>query len=848
MPIPSQSTATQAPLKPALLVYAAAGLLIAVVLGGLSLLALFERRAALNASLGRVELLARMLDDQATRTVEASALTLRTLGDSLLLEAARGSGNERLAELAQPQLAAALQGQPTLRALALLSEQGRVLASSEPGEIGRLVPLAALGALPAEGADRLAGLLPGRFLAELGQASTSSAQVQMLPLLYRLPGPAGRRLLLLALLNPAALANQQQLALGDLPAAAALASYEGRLLAATEAVPQAPGQGLLEHPVFAQLLATREHGSYLGAGLLPGPQAVAFRASRSRPLVVLVEQAQAAALAPWWDSLRTLLGLGLGMVLLTAGAAAVALRSLSARAGSERALAQAHARTAAREHDFRVLLRSLQELVFRTDASAAISFVNARWTRLSAQRIEQASGQRLADLVVPADRAAAAALFSPQPPLDQARHALLSVRSAQGELLSFDVSVLPLLDGQGRLSGFAGSAIDVSERIEAQQGLQHQLQFTGLLLEMSPLPVSMFDADGRYITVNQAWEDFTGRQRSDCIGQVVGGGMDAVERELHAEQDQRLLREGGRIRYETQVRHRDGSLRDMLITKVRVPDLAGGVAGILCTLMDVSEFREAERATLEARDVAQEASRAKSEFIANISHELRTPLQSILGFSELGLMRGREQPKLAGMFEDIQNAGQRMLALVNDLLDVAKIESSVGTFDLERCDLRSLIKAVLRELSPLVARRRLQLALSLPESPLAAQVDPLRFQQVIRNVCANAIKFSPEGGRLELRAGYSPQGEVQISVADQGPGIPEAELESIFEAFVQSSQTQDGSGGTGLGLNICRKIVEIHGGRIHAENRSPPGAAGSGAIFRISLPARVGGDSQLLSL
>jgi len=173
---------------------------------------------------------------------------------------------------------------------------------------------------------------------------------------------------------------------------------------------------------------------------------------------------------------------------------------------------------------------------------------------------------------------------------------------------------------------------------------------------------------------------------------------------------------------------------------------------------------------------------------------------------------------------------------------VAKIESSVGTFDLERTDLRGLIQPVLRELMPLMDRRQLRLDVDLPSQPLAAQVDPLRFQQVMRNVLANAIKFSPDGGVLSVHAELLPDGESHIAVADQGPGIPSAELDKIFEAFVQSSQTKDGSGGTGLGLAICRKIVEVHGGRISAANL-PTG----GAIFHIYLPARAGGDSQLSS-
>jgi PAS domain S-box-containing protein len=401
------------------------------------------------------------------------------------------------------------------------------------------------------------------------------------------------------------------------------------------------------------------------------------------------------------------------------------------------------------------------------------------------------------------------------------------------------VAVVPL-HADGGIVGFAGSAIDVSERVAFDQQLQHQLAFSALLLELSPLPVSMFDAQGRYLMVNQAWESFVGRPRAQVLGAYAGHFLSSEEARIHAEQDALLMARGGRLRYETQVRHGDGSLRDMVITKVRVPGEDGAATGVLCTLMDVSEFRDAERATRDARDAAEQASRAKSEFVANISHELRTPLQAILGFSELGFTRGREHARLAGMFSDIHRSGQRMLALVNDLLDVAKIESSVGTMELQRCDLRTLVQAVLLELDPLLGQRRLRVALRLAEEPLIGRVDPLRMHQAVRNVVANAIRFSPEGGVLEIAAqAVSPQA-CALTVADSGPGIPPAELETIFEAFVQSSLTKDGSGGTGLGLAICRKIIDVHGGHISAANR-----AGGGAVFTIRLPLRATGDSQV---
>ena len=331
-----------------------------------------------------------------------------------------------------------------------------------------------------------------------------------------------------------------------------------------------------------------------------------------------------------------------------------------------------------------------------------------------------------------------------------------------------------------------------------------------------------------------AWEEYKGRERVVVLGMAVAECLPPDEVKVHQSANKQLLRWGGRTLVETQVRHGDGSRRDTRLDKAAIADEHGQVTGVLTILMDVSEFREAERATREARDAAEEASRAKSEFVANMSHELRTPLQSILGFAELGMLRGRTQPKLAGMFEDIHSAGQRMLTLVNDLLEVSKLESTVGTFHMERIDLRGVVRPVIRELEPWLERSHLMMDLRMPDLPLVAKkADPLRFQQVIRNVVANAFKFSPPGSTITLEGYADPQGQTHLVVRDEGPGIPPSELHSIFEAFVQSSKTKDGSGGTGLGLAICRKIVEAMGGRIFAEN-----VPASGAAFHIILPAR----------
>lgn len=796
-----------------------AGLVLAAVLW----LGWYAHAQVLEADEQRGVLLSRMLEDQATRSFETASLALVALADVAATQTDLAASPSLRTVVNQ-----ALVGLPFLRSVAVLDAQGRVLMTSNARDSGVQIDLARLGPMPNLGRDAIGPRLPGRGLADL-QAPTTAAGVAFIPLLRPFSAQNGGPLLLVALVNPDVFTLGQRTALGDQAGLALLVSYDGNPLAGS-GDDEIDLARLRAHPVFGDGLRGRPHGRYVGQGVRAERALVAFRASASRPLMVLVEQPYAATVSRWMEGMRWFVMTGVAASLFLVAMAWLARRSLRLREASRLQLDQAQAQIAHSERELRVLVKSLQELVFRTDAQGVITFVNERWAVVMGGPSSDALGKHLAELVPPAQASLAASLFDRHAPAG-VRTTPITIAARNGVMHRFDVAVVPLRGAQG-IVGFAGSAVDVTERWVAEQQLQSQLALTGLLLEISPVPIAMSDAAGCLVSVNQAWEEFFGRTRDEVIGTPEHHFMHVEGQPLHERTTVQGAR-GGRERLEARLTHRDGSQRDMVITREAVTPAEGQAIGTLSTLMDVSEFREAERATREARDAAEEASRTKSEFVANISHELRTPLQSIIGFSELGTMRAREHERLGEMFRDIHSAGQRMLALVNDLLDVAKIESTVGTFHLERLDLRGPVRSVLRELAPLLLKRNLHVELALSEAPLTAKADPLRFQQALRNVLANAIKFSPAGQTIDVRGEALPSGTIQISVRDRGPGIPPGELHAIFEAFVQSSQTKDGSGGTGLGLAITRKIIEAHGGRIHAEN-----ASGGGAMFQITVPSR----------
>ena len=235
-----------------------------------------------------------------------------------------------------------------------------------------------------------------------------------------------------------------------------------------------------------------------------------------------------------------------------------------------------------------------------------------------------------------------------------------------------------------------------------------------------------------------------------------------------------------------------------------------------------------------------ESNRLKSEFLANVSHELRTPLNSILGFAELLRDSAKSDVKVSRYLQNIMSSGRSLLDLINDLLDLAKIEAGKMEVRSEQLSLSDLFEGLSSILRPLMEPKGLTIAVQINNDVPLMQTDAAKLQQILYNFLSNAIKFSPAGGQIELGASRQGESQVRIAVTDHGPGVAQDKQHMIFDKFrqIDGSHTRQYSG-SGLGLSISRDLTRLLGGTIGVQSE-----AGLGATFWVVLPIRIDPTTQ----
>ena len=237
-----------------------------------------------------------------------------------------------------------------------------------------------------------------------------------------------------------------------------------------------------------------------------------------------------------------------------------------------------------------------------------------------------------------------------------------------------------------------------------------------------------------------------------------------------------------------------------------------------------------------AKELAEKANESKSEFLANMSHELRTPMHAVLSFAEFGRIESDEASKeeLKSYFSKIEKSGHRLLALLNNLLDLSKLESGKMFFNIKKNNIEIPLNSVVGELQKLLEERNIKIEIQKDIQKATAFFDSEKIVQVFYNLLSNAVKFSPDNETITVEIRYTGSDSfLLVSVLDKGLGIPKKELDTIFDKFVQSSKTKSGAGGTGLGLSICKEIIKGHKGDIWCKNSEK-----GGAIFSFTLPAK----------
>jgi len=360
--------------------------------------------------------------------------------------------------------------------------------------------------------------------------------------------------------------------------------------------------------------------------------------------------------------------------------------------------------------------------------------------------------------------------------------------------------------------------------------------------------VIVADGKGMIESCNPAAAAMFGKSQDALIGSNVDGLMPAVYRAAHHGRMEQALANGHLsvpgVARELSAMRSDGSEFPIELSLSLAN--SSGERRFVAVVRDISERRRIDEELRQHRDslqtmvlertadlvaakvAAESANRAKTDFLANMSHELRTPMHAILSFASLGRNRqadGESKAPVERYFANIDSAAQRLMRLLDDLLDLSRMEATGLTIMPGPRRIAPLIEEVLEEIEPQASRKRLALRSELAECGARVNIDGLRIGQVLRNLLNNALRFSSSPGEIVIVGRVVEGAMLQITVRDSGVGIPPDELESIFAKFVQSSRTHSGAGGTGLGLAICREIVAAHGGRIWAENNAYGGAS-----------------------
>ena len=383
---------------------------------------------------------------------------------------------------------------------------------------------------------------------------------------------------------------------------------------------------------------------------------------------------------------------------------------------------------------------------------------------------------------------------------------------------------------------------DAAERARAEAALRDSEAHLSGIFHQTGAGFAEIDLDGRFLSVNGRFCAMAGRTREEMLALRMADITHPDDGELSRAALKGVATAGEPATIEKRLLRPDGSTLWVANTKSLIAPVAGQRT-VLTVSIDITERKVAEQALADAKALAEEANLAKSTFIANMSHELRTPLSAIIGYSEMMLEEvedGAEAADLAADMRKIESNARHLLGLINDVLDLSKVESGKMGVYAERFEIAPMVEEVAAAVQSLVAKKRNRLELRLEPGLGAMDSDLTKIRQMLLNLLSNAAKFSEDGTIVLSAARAAASGQVRFAVSDTGVGMSDEQLGRLFQRFTQAdSSTTRRFGGTGLGLSLTRAFADMLGGEVSVES-----ALGRGTTFTVALPDRYAAPTE----